>query len=72
MSNKITFDELCKSCDIILPKVIIDALEAKYTPEECIELLSKINLSNDNLKIIDTNLIDKYIKSKKNSLIRFR
>jgi len=53
--------------------IFLDAIESKYTPLECIQLLSKIILTNDNFYIIDPNLIDKYIRSKnKNGLIRFR
>ena len=71
--TKITLNDLYKSCDIIIPEILLEALEAKYTPRECIELLSKINLTNINLKIIDSNLIEKYIESKnKPGLIRFR
>ena len=70
---KITLNDLYKSCNIIIPEILLNALEAKYTPIECVKLLSKIIVSNNNLKIIDPDLIDKYIKSKnKYSLINFR
>jgi len=72
-NNKITFNDLCKSCDIVIPPNIINSLETKYKPIECVKILSTLNLSNNNLRIIDANLIDQYIKSKsKNNLIRFR
>ena len=62
--TKITLIDLYKSCNIIIPDILLNALEAKYTPQECVELLSKITLTNKNLKIIDSNLIEKYIESK--------
>jgi hypothetical protein len=72
-NEKITFNELCKSCNVIVPEIFLDAIELKYTPVECVQLLSKIILTNDSLNIIDPNLIDKYILSKnKNGLIKFR
>lgn len=71
--DNITFNDLCKSCDIIIPEILLNALEAKYTPEECVILLSKTILTNNNLRVINPTLIDKYIKSKnKNGLIKFR
>ena len=68
---KITLNDLYKSCGIIIPEILLNALETKYTPLECVELLSKIVLDNNSLKIIDSNLIDEYIKSN-NRLIKFR
>jgi hypothetical protein len=62
MDNKITLNDLYRSCDIIIPEILLNALESKYTRIECIELLSKIVLTNDKLKIIDPKLIDIYIK----------
>ncbi len=71
--DKITFYDLCKSCNVNIHEIFLDAIESKYTPIECVQLLSKIVLTNENLIIIDSHLIDKYIKSKnKNGLIRFR
>lgn len=72
-NDKITFNELCLSCNVIVPQIFLDAIESKYTPTECVQLLSKIVLTNNSLNIINSNLIDKYIISKnKNGLIRFR
>ena len=63
MDNKITLNDLYRSCDIIIPEILLNALESKYTRIECVELLSKIILTSKSLKIIDPNLIDRYIKS---------
>ena len=63
MDNKITLNDLYRSCDIIIPDILLNALESKYTRIECVELLSKIILTNNSLKLIDPNLIDRYIKS---------
>lgn len=62
--EKITFNELCKLGNINVPQIFLDAIKSKYTPIECVQLLSEIILTND-------NLIDKYIISKnKNGLIK--
>ena len=53
--------------------IFLDAIKSRYKPIECVQLLSKIVLTKYNLIIIDSNLIDRYIKSKnKYGLIRFR
>lgn len=71
MSENITLDELCKMYDIIIPKPFLEALEKAYTPERCIYILSKSIIINQNIKIIDPNLIDKYLKPK-NKITKFR
>ena len=76
MSNekeKVTLNDLCKSCDLDIPEAFLEALEEAYNPEECVNILSQSISTKNSLKIIDTTLIDHYIKSKnKSGLIRFR
>ena len=74
MSNeKVTLNDLCRSCGLNIPEPFLEALEEAYKPNECINILSKSISTRKSLEIIDTTLIDQYIKSKNNlGLIRFR
>jgi hypothetical protein len=74
MSNeKVTLNDLCKSCELVIPKPFLEALEIAYTPEECINIISLSIASHNPLKVINPELIEQYIKSKnKFGLIKFR
>ena len=62
-NEKISFNDLCKSCDLLIPKPFLDAIEKKYKPEECINILTKSLSSNESLKVIEPILLKKYINS---------
>ena len=72
-NKKVTLNDLCKSCDLVIPEPFLKALEKAYKPEECVFILSQSISTNNKLKLIDPELIDQYIKSKnKFGLIKFR
>jgi hypothetical protein len=65
-NDKITLNQLYRMHGIIIPEPFLGALEKAYTPEECIKLLSVSISTSKNLKVIDPELINKYIKPKNN------